>query len=63
MLIAIHRTLEMIFRKNPRSNRQNPPRKSRTIHVLPMPLATNERNRATNHISNAIFKIMGVDIL
>jgi hypothetical protein len=51
----------MSFRKNPKSSRQKPPTKSRAIHVLPLPLATSERNSAINHINKASFRITNAD--
>src|SRR5258708_32721540 len=48
-----HKILETNFRKNPSSNRQKPPTKSRNIHTLPPPLAHRDRDSATNHSSSA----------
>lgn len=58
---SCQRIRETIFKKKPNSNRQKPPMKSRAIHVLPLPLATNERNKAINHSSSASLRITGAD--
>src|ERR1051326_4282037 len=59
--VISYKTREISLRKNPRSSRQKPPTKSRAIHVLPLPLATSERNSATNHMNNASLRIISGD--
>jgi hypothetical protein len=58
---SYQRIRETIFRKNPSSNRQKPPMKSRAIHVRPLPLATSERSKATNHMNKASLRITDAD--
>jgi hypothetical protein len=59
--LSCQRIRETIFKKKPSSNRQKPPMKSRAIQALPLPLATNERNKAINHSSSASLRITGAD--
>jgi hypothetical protein len=48
---------ETSFRKKPSNRRTNPPRKSRGIQDLLLPLATSEIHSATNHKSKASLRI------
>jgi hypothetical protein len=50
-------TREISFRKKPSNSRMNPPRKSRGIHDLLLPLATREMHSAINHKNRASFRI------
>src|SRR5689334_23365772 len=52
---------ETIFRKKANRRRTKPPTKRRAIQLLPLPLATSERSKATNHIKSAILRITGAD--
>jgi hypothetical protein len=48
---------ETSFRKKPSSKRTNPPRKSRGIQDLLLPLATSEMQSAINHRNKASLRI------
>jgi len=50
-------TRETSLRKKPSNRRMNPPRKSRGIHDLLLPVATREMHSAMNHTSKASFRI------
>src|SRR4051794_15303203 len=50
-------TRETSFRKKPSSRRTNPPRKSRGIQDLLLPLATRETHSAINHKNKASLRI------
>jgi len=50
-------TREISLRKKPSNRRMNPPRKSRGIHDLLLPVATTEMHSATNHRNKASFRI------
>jgi hypothetical protein len=50
-------TRDTSLRKKPSNRRINPPRKSRGIHDLLLPLATREMHSATNHRNRASFRI------
>jgi hypothetical protein len=54
-------TRDMSFRKKPSNRRMNPPRKSRGIQYLFLPVATNEMHSAINHMNNASFRITRAD--
>jgi len=54
-------TRETSLRKKPSNSRMNPPRKSRGIHDLLLPLATKEMHSAINHRNRASFRITEVD--
>jgi hypothetical protein len=54
-------TRETSFRKKPSNSKTNPPRKSRGIHDLLLPLATREMHSAINHMNKASFRITEVD--
>ena len=52
---------ETSFRKKPSNSRTNPPRKSRGIQDLLLPLATSEMHSAINHMSKASLRIISAD--
>jgi hypothetical protein len=56
-------TRETSLRKKPSNSRMNPPRKSRGIHDLLLPLATTEMHSATNHKNKASFRITIADYI
>jgi hypothetical protein len=49
-------TREISLRKKPGNRGMNPPRKSRGIHDLLLPMATIEMHSATNHMNKAGFR-------
>jgi hypothetical protein len=51
------RTRETSLRKKPSNRRMNPPRKSRGIQDLLLPVATREMHSAINHMNKASFRI------